>query len=66
MLRGDMNFKKEVVPMEKTEKQEEITRLWFEMWLQKEDLGIRDIFAPDAVYVESWGPEYHGVEKIAH
>lgn len=52
--------------MEKTEKREEITRLWFEMWLQKKDLGIRDIFAPDAVYVESWGPEYHGVEKIAH
>ena len=48
------------------EKREETIRLWFEMWLRKEDLGIREIFAPDAVYVESWGPEYHGVEKIAH
>ena len=28
-------------------------------------VGIRDLFAPDAVYIESWGPEYHGADKIA-
>lgn len=48
------------------EKREAAIRRWFEMWLKKEDLGIRDIFAPDAVYIESWGPEYHGAEKIRH
>ena len=25
-----------------------------------------DLFAPDAVYIESWGPEYRGAEKIRH
>lgn len=34
------------------------------MWLRKQDMGIRDVFSDDAVYVESWGPEYHGVAKI--
>ena len=44
----------------------EIVDLWFEMWLRKEDLGIDEIFAKDAIYIESWGPEYHGVDKIKH
>lgn len=39
-------------------------RKWFSMWLDKQDTGIGDLFAPDAVYIESWGPEYHGSEKI--
>ena len=46
------------------EKREGILRLWFRMWLEKTDMGILDIFAPDAVYIESWGPEYRGAEKI--
>ena len=45
---------------------EEIIRLWLDMWLRGEDFGIRDIFAPDAVYTESWGPVYHGVDAIVH
>lgn len=48
------------------ERREETLRLWFDMWLQKRDLGISRIFTEDAVYVESWGPEYHGREKIRH
>ena len=46
------------------DKREETIRLWFTMWLQKSDLGILEIFSKDAVYVESWGPEYRGSEKI--
>ena len=34
------------------------------MWLRKQDTGIEELFAPDAVYIESWGPEYHGNWKI--
>ena len=34
------------------------------MWLDKQDTGIEDLFAPGAVYIESWGPEYHGSGKI--
>ena len=39
-------------------------RRWFSMWLDKQDTGIEELFAPDAVYIESWGPEYHGNRKI--
>ena len=48
------------------EQRETAVRLWFDMWLKKADLGILDLFAPDAVYIESWGPEYRGAEKIRH
>lgn len=48
------------------DKREQTVRLWFDMWLQKKDLGMEDIFTPNAVYIESWGPEYHGLEKIRH
>ena len=41
--------------MEEMEKRENAVRLWFDMWLRQEDLGIRALFAEDAVYVESWG-----------
>ncbi len=45
-------------------KREKIIRLWFDMWLQKADLGITEIFSDHAIYVESWGPKYHGCQKI--
>ena len=45
---------------------EEKIRAWFRMWLERSEAGIEDVFAPDAVYIESWGPEYHGREKIRH
>ena len=38
---------------------EEKIRMWFDMWLKKTDHGIMDLFSFDAVYIESWGPEYH-------
>lgn len=43
---------------------EERIRQWFAMWLEKTDTGIERIFAENAVYVESWGPEYWGSTKI--
>ena len=43
---------------------EKVIRLWFDMWLQKKDLGISEMFSDNAVYTESWGPEYHGSAKI--
>lgn len=45
-------------------RREETIRLWFDMWLQKKDLGILKIFSENAVYTESWGPKYHGASKI--
>lgn len=45
-------------------KREEIISLWFEMWLQKKDLGIFKIFSNNATYIESWGPRYDSSKKI--
>lgn len=47
-------------------KREETIRLWFDMWLQKTDLGISDVFTADVHYMESWGPEYHGAQAVKH
>lgn len=46
------------------EQREAIIRLWFDMWLQQKDLGIESIFAPDCIYLESWGPKYVGIPAI--
>lgn len=43
---------------------EAVIRQWFFMWLQKTDTGMESIFSEDALYIESWGPEYRGREKI--
>ena len=50
--------------MDAEKQRESKIRQWFSMWLDKQDTGIADLFAPDAVYIESWGPEYHGSGKI--
>ena len=32
---------------------ETIIRRWFDMWLQKKDLGIAEMFSDNATYIES-------------
>lgn len=48
------------------QEREKKIRLWFEMWLTKQDLGIDDIFAEDVVYTESWSPQYRGRQRVKH
>lgn len=48
------------------DEREQKIRAWFEMWLHRSDEGAEALFDRDAVYIESWGPEYHGLEKIRH
>ena len=36
------------------------------MWLRQTNEGIEALFAPTAVYTESWGPEYRGAAAIRH
>ena len=48
------------------DKKEAIIRLWFDMWLKQQDLGIDDIFTSDVIYTESWGPEYHNRSTVKH
>ena len=48
------------------DEREKMIRLWFEMWLTKQDLGIDDIFAENVVYTESWGPQYSNRQTVKH
>lgn len=48
------------------QKREDTIHLWFDMWLQARDLGIEQIFAPDCLYTESWGPQYRGAAQVAY
>jgi len=48
------------------EERERRIRLWFDMWLRQEDLGIDRIFAEDVVYVESWSPKYEDRATVRH
>ena len=50
--------------MELLQRRETIIRQWFSMWLTGQNSGLENIFSPDATYVESWGPEYHGIGAI--
>lgn len=43
---------------------EEALRAWFGMWLTVDRTGIEELFASDAVYIESWGPKYAGLKRI--
>lgn len=45
---------------------EKIIRLWFDMWLKQEDLGIDNIFTEDVIYTESWGPKYDNQKIVKH
>ena len=45
---------------------EKIIRLWFDMWLKQQDLGIDKIFTEDVVYTESWCPKYENLKTVKH
>ena len=45
---------------------EKIIRLWFDMWLNQQDMGIDDIFAEDVIYTESWSPQYNNRKTVKH
>ena len=49
-----------------TRDRENKIRAWFSMWLSGQDNGIEALFTPGAVYIESWGPEYHGAAAVKH
>lgn len=43
---------------------EEAVRAYFQSWLKQDDSALREIFAADAVYTESYGPQYTGLDQI--
>ena len=48
------------------DRREQAVRRWFGMWLSGEDAGMETLFSPGCVYIESWGPEYHGIPALKH
>jgi len=44
---------------------EKTIRLWFDMWLNQQDMGIDDIFTEDVIYTESWSPQYNNRIPVA-
>ena len=46
------------------EERERLTKKWFDMWLKANCEGVEEIFTSDAVYIESWGPKYSGINEI--
>ena len=50
----------------KNEEKELKVQKWFEMWLNQNSKGIEELFCRDAIYVESWGPKYIGLNVIRH
>ena len=50
----------------KNEEKELKVQKWFEMWLNQNSQGIEELFCRDSIYVESWGPEYIGLNAIRH
>ena len=42
----------------------EIIERYFNSWINKDLETVKKIFAPDAVYSECYGPEYHGLDQI--
>lgn len=49
--------------MDTTEK-EKIIKSWFDMWIQRDFVGIADIFDAKIYYSECYGPEYHGLCEL--
>lgn len=37
---------------------------YFNMWLRRDCDGIEEVFSKDAVYIESDGKEYRGIEQL--
>ena len=48
------------------QKREMTVQNWFQLWLTGKGPELSRIFSENAVYMESWGPEYHGVKAIEH
>ena len=48
------------------DEREKIIRLWFDMWLTQQDLGIDDFFLDDVIYIDSWCPKYENRQTVKH
>lgn len=45
-------------------KREQIIKNYFESWIHKSSELLDQIFDPNIIYTECYGPEYHGLDTI--
>lgn len=43
---------------------EETIHQWFRLWITHSDADLSGLFTGDVRYIESWGPEYSGLEMV--
>lgn len=43
---------------------EQTIHQWFRLWITDCEADLSGLFSENAVYIESWGPEYRGREMI--
>ena len=51
---------------EQKQAREALVRQWFGLWLHPAPFDIGQLFTDDALYIESWGPQYRGAGAIRH
>jgi len=44
--------------------EELLVRRYFEAWLRRDGDCLEELFDPDVVYSECYGPEYHGIGQL--
>ena len=68
IIDNDKKFLNSVLGLVKMMQKERELKIgkWFSMWIDKNCKGIEELFCFDAVYVESWGPKYTGINAIKH
>ncbi|MBE6753696.1 MAG: nuclear transport factor 2 family protein [Ruminococcaceae bacterium] len=44
---------------------ESTVRRYFQAWIDKDSSVLADVFSDEAVYTESYGPQYHGLKQIS-
>lgn len=48
------------------QKREACIQHWFDMWLQKKDFGISELFAEEIVYIKSLGFRFDDLLSLQH
>ncbi|MBL4931170.1 GNAT family N-acetyltransferase [Clostridium paridis] len=49
---------------EKKKDIEKVVRKYFKSWIDRDECVLREVFAEEAIYIESYGPVYNGLKEI--
>nr|WP_275297892.1 nuclear transport factor 2 family protein [Clostridium sp. YIM B02551] len=49
---------------EKKKDVEKVVRKYFKSWIDRDECVLREVFAEEVIYIESYGPVYNGLKEI--